>query len=178
MTLPQNNGLISKYNWIDHSKIDRGGADGTLAGFLQPEGYYYLSFQKIYQHLTDEELEFRYVLARELISDYTNNPADVINFKEKQHTQVIGGLDEVFWVRKGQVYIGKVSLRSQLLADEFTVTIIYWTKKVTPELINRKGFRKIKPWSDKSRSRRGHIKSDKSNTKYRKRRTTWKQCVV
>ncbi|QIG60906.1 hypothetical protein vBLinoVEfB7_163 [Listeria phage vB_Lino_VEfB7] len=125
-------------------------------------GYYTVDFSNIYEHMTERDLEVRQAYAKDLISQRTGIPLDMILFRKKTEKQTLTAIDEVFYVKQGVKTIGKVSIRSQRLLSSNMLIIIYMSKSHMPRVVRNTG---MKTYTKRSKSDIRVAKRQRKTTK-------------
>lgn len=140
--------------------INQNGADAYNKARKSTKGHYRVEFSKVYENMTEKDIELRKTYGKDLVSQFIAVPEDMITLKMKRKglTQTLTSLDEVYYVRVGQDIAGKLSIRTQRLWKNNLLIFVFQAKKVAlkppQKAFSRKvGFKK-KTASQKSQTKR------------------------
>ena len=97
------------------------------------KGYYYTAFVKEYAGLSDRDLELKLEYGIDLVSQYTGVPKDMLSTRKKSEKQTVTSIDTVYYIRRGQESIGKLSIRSQRRFRDKALVFVYLDKRVYPK---------------------------------------------
>lgn len=130
-----------------------------------PKGYYYTAFVKEYAGLSERDFELKLDYGIDLVAQYKGIAKNAIQLRKKTEKQTITSIDSVFYVRRGQDIIGKLSIRAQRRFNDRTLIFVYLEKD-----LKRKELRGYQPKPD---SYVGKTKSQlrKANRKRKKRKS-------
>lgn len=129
---------------------------------LSTRGYYHVALTKEYQGLTEKDLMLKVEYGKDLISQYTGIPTDMLVFRKKAERQTLSSIDTVYYVRRGKETIGKLSIRTQRRFKNLGLLFIYLEKNYAPKELRRV--------SNGQRSLQGKTKSAKRKDARNKRK--------
>lgn len=119
---------------------------------FKPKGYYYTMFSKQFENLTQEELDVRFDLAKELISDTERVNYDYLYFDEKSINYGDYTRYEIYYAKIGGVILGKLSFTiTQVPNDKYNLIMVFAEHLVMPKSKSRnhtRHKRKFKSYSD------------------------------
>lgn len=147
----------------------------------RPKGFYYLRFTHVYANLTEEEINARLVLAKELIAEDEKCAEYLIALQPKDDKYSDYSRTEVYYVKYMGDVLGKLSIKLLDMGDSYKMWISFSDHLVSPKSAymlaqeargkhiqrydapsGRSGKRiNDRKWRrNKKRSRRGDIKSN------------------
>jgi len=131
------------------------------------KGHYRIAFSKLYERVSEKDVELRKKYAMDLISKEVAVPVDLITLKARKSTgeQTVTALDEVFYVKVGSITYGKISIRTQRHWKGVNLLFIFQTKgtKLQPP---KKGFPGMRGYKKRTKSQ----VMDANNRSYRNRK--------
>jgi hypothetical protein len=147
--------------------INQNGADAYNQARKSTKGHYRIDFSKVYENMTEKDIELRRKYGKDLVAQSLGVPGDMITLKLKRQgvQQTLTSLDEVFYVKVGQDTAGKLSIRTQRLRKNNLLMFVFQVKKVALKP-PQKAFSRNKGFKKKSASQ----KSQTSRNSYRSRR--------
>lgn len=120
---------------------------------FKPKGYYYTKFSKQFENLTQEELEVRFDLAKELISEAERVNYDYLYFDSKDMKYGDYTRYEVYYAKIGGLILGKLSFTiTQVPNDKYNLVMVFSEHLVLPKSHGKKQTRKVpsfKQYSDR-----------------------------
>ncbi|AYJ73536.1 hypothetical protein EFV12PHI1_RNA5 [Enterococcus phage EfV12-phi1] len=133
---------------------------------MSTRGYYHVALTKEYRGLTERDFELKLEYGKDLVSQYTGVPIDMLVLRKKAEKQTLSSIDSVYYVCRGKEPIGKLSVRAQRRFKDLGLTFVYLEKNYAPKVVRRV--------SKGQRSLLGQTKSDKrkANRKQKKPKTT------
>jgi hypothetical protein len=153
-----------------HNKISDQGADAWNVRKKSTKGSYYIKFTKVYQSVSEKDIELKEKYAKDLLSDELVTPVEFIKLKRKgKDKQTLTALDSVHYVVIGSITVGKVSIRVQRLWKGINLIIIYQQRGQAIKPV-KKGVGSIQPYKKKTKSQI----ADQANKADRKRRDSGK----
>jgi len=100
---------------------------------FKPKGYYYTKVSKQYDSITEEELNVRFDLAKEFISELERVNYDYIYFEEKSINYSDYTRYEVYYAKIGGVILGKVSYTiTQVIDGKYNLMLVFAEHLVLP----------------------------------------------
>lgn len=165
---------MDKHNSVRRSAARGAGARGTSGlnsngteaykqSLKSNKGHYRLSFTKAYENMTDKDVDLRKKYLLDLVSADIGVPVDMINLRAKKSTgeQTLTCLDEVFYVKVGNVTYGKAAIRTQRLRKNSLLMFVFQAKKnaVKPPqkaYSRNKGFKKRTTGQKQQASRKSY----------------------
>lgn len=151
--------------------MNQNGADAYNQARKSTKGHYRVDFSKVYENMTEKDIELRKTYGKDLVAQSLGVPADMVTLKMKRQglTQTLTSLDEVFYVKVGQDTAGKLSIRTQRLRKNNLLIFVFQVKKVAlkppQQAFSRvKGFKK-KTASQKSQTKRQSYRSRRGGSK-------------
>lgn len=147
--------------------INQNGADAYNQARKSTRGHYHIDFSKVYENMTEKDIELRRTYGKDLVAQSLGVPADMVTIKLKRQglQQTLTSMDEVFYVKVGQDTAGKLSIRTQRLRKNSLLMFIFQVKK-TALKPPQKAFSRTKGFKKKTASQ----KSQTSRDSYRTRR--------
>lgn len=153
-----------------HNKISDQGKDAIANHKKSTKGSYYVQFTKMYQSVSEKDVELRLKYAKDLLSDHLAIPVEMIVLKPKgKGTQTLTALDTVYYVKIGSITVGKVSIRVQRLWKGINLLFVYQQRQQAIKPV-KKGVGSIQPYKKKTKSQI----ADQANKADRKRRDSGK----
>lgn len=149
------------------TSINENGKDAYKQSLKNTKGHYRLEFIKTFENMTEKDIELRKKYALDLISAHIAVPVDMITLKPKRKVpvQTLTSMDEVFYVKVGNVVYGKCSIRTQRLRKNNLLMFAFQAKKTAVKPPQKAFSRKI-GFKKRSTSQ----KSQASRKSYRTRR--------
>lgn len=143
------------------SGINNNGKDAFKQALKNTRGVYRVEFTRIYENVTERDIDLRKAYAKDLIAQNIAVPADMINLQPKRKTaaQTLTAMDEVLYVKIGDVIYGKCSIRVQRLRKSNILIFIFQVKKhaFKPP---QKAFSRNKGFKKRSASRKAQASRD------------------
>lgn len=147
--------------------LNTNGADAYKQARKSTSGHYRIEFSKMFEHMTDKDVELRVTYGKDLVAQSVGVPVDMVTLKMKRQgvTQTLTSLDEVFYVKIGQDTAGKLSIRTLRLRKNSMLIFIFQVRKVALKPPQKAYSRKV-GFKKKTASQ----KSQTSRQSYQKRR--------
>ena len=149
------------------SQISNNGKDAYRKSKQSTKGTYRVEFTKMYEGVSEKDIELRKTYGKDLISLNVGVPADMITLRTKKDNsnQTVTALDEVFYVKVGKDNYGKLSIRTQRLRRSNLLIFVFQVKKNAPKP-PQKSFSRPRTYNKKSRSQ----KSQTSRSSWNRRK--------
>jgi len=148
------------------NKISDVGADAHKIAKKSNKGHYYIRFTKVYQGVSERDVELRNKYAKDLIAAELAVPTESIILKQRSKPkQTLTSLDCVYYVKIGSITAGKMSIRVQRLWKSINLMFIYQEKGKAIKPV-KKGVGTLQPFKKKTKSQI----SDEANKADRKRK--------
>lgn len=151
--------------------INQNGTDAYNQARKSTKGHYRVEFSKVFENMTEKDVELRKTYGKDLVAQALGAPADMVTLKMKRQglTQTLTSLDEVFYVKVGQDTAGKLSIRTQRVRKNNLLIFVFQVKKVAlkpPQKAYTRnvGFKK-KTESQKSQTKRQSYQKRKGGSK-------------
>jgi hypothetical protein len=147
--------------------LNENGKDAYKKSKQSERGHYRIQFTKMFNPVSEKDIELRKVYAKDLIAEDVGVPADMITLKAKKSsgTQTLTSRDEVFYVKVGKDNYGKISIRTQRLW-KVNILIFVFQVKTTAIKPPQKAFSRNVGFKQRTKSQ----KSEASRKSYRTRR--------
>lgn len=151
---------MDKYNSFRRSMARGNGARGTTGingngtdaykqSLKSNKGHYRIEFTRTFENMTDKDVELRVQYGKDLVAGNLAVPVDMVKLRAKKTSgeQTLTSLDEVFYVKVGNVNYGKLSIRTQRLRKNALLIFVFQIKKIalkSPQkpYSRNKGFKK------------------------------------
>jgi len=148
------------------NKISDVGADAHKIAKKSNKGHYHIRFTKVYQGVSERDIELRNKYAKDLIAAELAVPTESIVLKQRSKPkQTLTSLDCVYYVKIGSITAGKMSIRVQRLWKSINLMFIYQEKGKAIKPV-KKGVGTLQPFKKKTKSQI----SDEANKADRKRK--------
>lgn len=143
--------------------ITNNGTDAYKQALKSNKGHYRIEFTKTFENMTDKDVELRFTYGKDLVAGNVGVPADMIKLRAKKTSgeQTLTALDEVFYVKVGNVNYGKLSIRTQRLRKNALLIFVFQIKKTAlkpPQAAysRNKGFKKRTTGQKQQASRKSY----------------------
>lgn len=103
-------------------------------------GHFKTAFTKVFDDVTELDMGLRKEYATQLVSQFTLVPEDMLQYRKKTTKSTVSATDEVYYVKRGQETIGKLSIRSQR-TFRTNILIVIYQEKTFREQKPQKGIR-------------------------------------
>lgn len=131
------------------------------------KGFYHVELSKMYDNMTDLDIELKMSYTQDLLSKYLRIPEDMLTLHKKKSTISSTGIDEVYYVQQGVFVLGKVSVGVKYLGSNTRLIIVYQRR----DRQGRSSTKARKNSTVKNRKARGRINNRKINSSKRERST-------
>lgn len=111
--------------------INDNGKDAYKKSLSSTKGHYRVEFTRVFEGLSEKDVELRKVYGTDLVSQYAGIPADMLTLHLKKSTgeQTLTSKDEVYYIKVGKDIYGKLSIRTQRLLKGNMLVFVLQAKK-------------------------------------------------
>lgn len=111
--------------------VNENGKNAYKKSLSSTKGHYRVEFTRVYEGLSEKDVELRKVYGTDLVSQYAGIPTDMLTLKMKKSTgeQTLTARDEVYYIRVGKDIYGKLSIRTQRLLKGNMLVFVLQVKK-------------------------------------------------
>jgi len=111
--------------------VHSNGKDAVNKAKKSTKGKYHVAFSKMYESLSERDIELRFTYGKDLVSAEVGVPSDMITLdsRRKVGKQTLTSRDEIFYVKVGTYIYGKLSIRTQRTWKGNILIFVYQSKK-------------------------------------------------
>lgn len=147
--------------------LNDNGRDAYKKSKQSTKGHYRVEFTKMYEDMTDKDVDLRKEYGKQLVAANVGVPADMITLKVKRNPgdqQTLTCRDEVFYVKVGTDNYGKLSIRTQRLRKSSALIFVFQVKKnaIKPP---QKSYSRVRGYKKRTVSQKAQASRKSYNTR-------------